>query len=196
MAVILRFVGGILTVYMVLLFIRILLTWFSGQSTGGRAVEMLHRVTDPYLGWFRRFSFLQTGRIDFSPIAAIIVLVIVLNIVNTLAMYGRITIGIVLALVVSAVGSAFFFIVGFFLLLTLVRAVSVFIGSSSVHPFWLTLDAIINPVLASMQRTFFRNRQLSYRSGLATGTLILAVLFFAGRFVLHWFVGLLSSLPV
>ncbi len=195
MSVIFRLIGAVLTAYMLLIFVRILLTWFSTPDSGGKAVEVLHRITDPYLSWFHRFSFLRAGRLDFSPIAAVIVLVVVLNVVNTLSQYGRITVGIILALVAAAVGSAFFFVVGFFLLLTIVRAVSVFVGSSSIHPFWLTVDTIINPVLAQIQRLFFRNRTLTYRNGLVAGAATLAAVFFIGKLLLGGLVTLLSAIP-
>ena len=193
---ILRFVGGVLSVYMVLLFIRILLTWFSGPTTEGRSIQLLHRVTDPYLHWFRRFSFLQAGRVDFSPIAALVTLVVVLNIVNTLAVYGRITVGVILALIVSAIGSAFFFIMGFFLVLTVIRAATVFFGASSINPFWQTIDVIINPILAFIQRTVFRSRQLTYKAGLAWSIAVLLVVFFIGRLLLARLVMLLQSIPI
>ena len=191
-----RFISAILSLYMVLIFIRILLSWFSGPSSEGRSVQLLHKATDPYLAWFRRFTFLQRGRIDFTPIAAIITLGVVLNITNTLAVRAEISVGIVLALIVGAVGSAFFFIVGFFLLLTIARVVSVFFGASSVHPFWQTIDTIINPVLAFLQKTFLRNREMTYRSGLVVSAVILLVIFFLGRFLLARLVALISSLPI
>ena len=195
MSPIFRFIGAILSVYMVLIFVRILLTWFSGPTGDSRAISLLHRATDPYLNWFRRFSFLQTGRIDFSPIAGVIVLVIGLNIVNQLSVYGKITIGAILAIAVGALGSAFFFIIGFFLLLTIIRTVAVFVGASSNHPFWQTLDVIINPILAFIQRSLIRDREVTYRNGLALSSVALLGTFFIGRLILAWLVAMLSSLP-
>ncbi len=195
MTTVLRIAGGALSIYMVLLFIRILLTWFSGPP-GGKAVYYLHRVTEPYLGFFRRFSFLRAGRIDFSPIAALIVLVIVLNIVNMLAAYGRITLGIVLALIVSAVGSAVTFIIGFFLVLTVIRLVAAAFGASSIHPFWQTIDVVINPVLAFIQRNILRGRQVSYRVGLGISAATILVVFLLARFIIAQLINLMQMIPV
>ena len=196
MTPIFRFIGAILSVYMVLIFVRILLTWFSGPTGDSRAITLLHKATDPYLNWFRRFPFLKTGRIDFSPIAGVLVLVIALNIVNQLSVYGRITIGLILAIAVDAVGSAFFFIVGFFLLLTIIRTIAVFIGTSSMHQFWQTLDVIINPILAFIQRTLMRDREVTYRNGLALSSVALLGTFLIGRIILAWLVSMLGSLPI
>ena len=190
----LRIVSSVLSVYMLLLFIRILLTWFSGASLG-RPQELLKRVTDPYLNIFRRISFLRTARIDFSPFAAVISLVIVLNIVNTLRVYGQISLGIVLALIVSALWSAVFFILGFMTILIAVRLVSILIGRTSFNPFWQTIDTLVNPILKFIQRVFFRGRQFTYKTALALGVLILASSAILGRVIVNLLVGLLQRLP-
>lgn len=194
MVPVLRVISSVLSVYMLLLFVRILLSWFSGPA-GGKAVELLHRVTEPYLRIFRNLKFLHTSRVDFSPVAALITLVIALNIVNTLAIYGRITVGIILALVVSALGSAAFFIVGFFLILTAARFVSLFFGASAVHPFWQTLDVIVNPVLGYLQRVVFRGRAMTYQQGLGYSAAVLLAVIILGRILLNLLVRALQSIP-
>lgn len=189
-----RVISGILSVYMLLLFIRILLTWFSGVSLG-KPQEILQKVTDPYLSIFRRLSFLHTSRIDFSPIAALIVLVIILNILNTITIYGQITVGVVLALIVSALWSAAFFILGFFIILVAVRFLFLFFGNTSFTPFWQTIDLIVNPILAFMQRRVFRGKQLTYRTGLGFGLAILIATAVLGRVIINQLVRLLRSIP-
>ncbi len=194
MEVILRVLSSVLSVYMLLLFIRILLTWFSGASFG-RPQELLIRVTDPYLNIFRRISFLRTERVDFSPIAAVISLVIITNIVNTLRVYGQISLGIILALIVSALWSAVFFILGFFMILIAVRLISIVLVKTSFNPFWQTIDMLINPTLAFIQRTIFRGRQFSYRTGLVLGVIVLGVTAVLGRLLVNLLAGWLQRLP-
>lgn len=195
MELVLRILSSVLSVYMLLIFIRILLTWFSGPSFG-RPQELLRRITDPYLNIFRRISFLSTERIDFSPIAAIISLVIVLNIINTLRIYGQISLGIILALVLSALYSAVFFILMFFGILIAVRFFSLLGQGASFSPFWQTLDMLINPVLRFVQRVVLRGREISYRAGLGTSALVLVGTALVGRVIVNLFVGLLRNLPV
>jgi YggT family protein len=194
MEAILRVVGGVLSVYMLLLFIRILLTWFSGPSLG-KPQEVLTRITDPYLNIFRRITFLRAGQIDFSPMAAIISLVIVLNIVNRLRFYGEISVGIVLALIVAAVWSAAFFVLGFFIILTVVRFISVLVGGTSFSPFWQTIDLMVNPMLAFIQQKVLRGRQVSYKSGLGIGILVLLAAAVIGRIIVNLLVGALQRIP-
>ena len=179
---------------MLLLFVRILLTWFSGISLG-KPQEILKRITDPYLNIFRRLSFLKNNRVDFSPIAAVISLVIVLNIVNRLRVYGEITLGVILALIVSAVWSAASFILGFFIILIAIRFVTVLIGHTTFSPLWQTIDLMVNPILAYLQRVVFRERKMSYKYGLGLGILILLAVSICGRLLINVVVGLLQRLP-
>lgn len=194
MEVVLRVISSILSVYMLLLFIRILLTWFSGAALG-RPLDLLKRVTDPYLDIFRRIRFLRTERIDFSAIAAVISLVIVLNIINTLRLYGEISFGIILALIISALWSAVFFILCFFGILMAARLVSTLLHAASFSPFWQTIDLIVNPALAFIQRVIFRGRQLSYKAGLGAGVAVVGVTAIAGRLLINVLIGALRRLP-
>jgi YggT family protein len=76
------FVNSLFLVYIILIFIRVLLSWIPRMpyNPALRAVvDFIHQVTDPYLNLFRRFlPPLGGGRmaIDISPIIAIFVLLI------------------------------------------------------------------------------------------------------------------------
>ena len=106
--------SGALNIFSILIFIRIFLSWFSGSGCPGRPLDILCGITDPYLNYFRRFTGLRAGGIDLSPVAALAVLSVVNSVVSTIARFGRISIGIILAICLSAVWSAASFIMGFF----------------------------------------------------------------------------------
>ena len=72
------------------------------QSPAGRFVAGL---CDPFLNWFRRFSFTRVGMIDFSPILALGALSLGSMIFSTLASTGHITLGLVLAGLVQIIWS-------------------------------------------------------------------------------------------
>jgi YggT family protein len=83
------YVATLITVYVVLIIIWILLSWFRLPYSRGLNVftEFLQDVVLPYLGIFRRFIpmvRLGPGAIDISPIVAILVLEIVGGIVVSL----------------------------------------------------------------------------------------------------------------
>lgn len=76
------YVNALFLVYIILIFIRVLLSWIPRLPYNRvlhAVVEFVHQVTDPYLNLFRRFlPPIGGGRmaIDISPILAIIVLLI------------------------------------------------------------------------------------------------------------------------
>ncbi len=189
-----RLLATIVSVYMLIIFIRVLLTWFSGVEYG-KPYRILASLTDPYLNYFRRFSFLRVGTVDFSPIAGLIFLVIVLNILNTLATYGRITIGVVLAIILQAIWAAVSFLMTLFIILILVRFVAWMMRANTVHPFIRTVDMLITPYLNWVHRTFFRKRFLTYQTGLAIGGAGLLAVSLLGNYIVGELSFLLQQLP-
>ena len=76
------YVNAVFLVYIILIFIRVLLSWIPRMPYYrwlSASVDFVHQVTDPYLNLFRRFLPPIGGgglAIDISPILAIIVLFI------------------------------------------------------------------------------------------------------------------------
>jgi YggT family protein len=190
-----RVIGGLISAYLLLLFIRILLTWFQGTYLG-KPYELLAGVTDPYLNLFRRFRWLQSHRMDFSPILALISLVILLNIVNTLAALGTITLGIILAIVLSSIWSAVSFLLTLYIVLIVIRFIAHLVGANTVTPFMQTLDMIINPVMGWIMKKLFKSRPVTYRFSLTVcgGGLLLTSL--VGNILINQIIRLLQSMPV
>jgi YggT family protein len=85
------YVSVLFTVYTVLIFIRVLMSWFTRIPYNVwlmRVLDFVRETTDPYLNLFRRFVpmvRIGPGALDLSPIVAIIVLQIV----------GRIVVGLI-----------------------------------------------------------------------------------------------------
>ena len=84
------YVSSLFLVYLILIFIRILLSWIPRMPYNrwlSAAVEFVHQVTDPFLNLFRRLIPPLGGggfAIDISPILAVILLSIVWRIVVAL----------------------------------------------------------------------------------------------------------------
>jgi YggT family protein len=79
-----QYVEALSLVYLVLIFIRVLLSWVPRMPYNRvlrGAVTFVEETTDPYLNLFRRFIPPIGGRLDISPIVAIIVLSVVSGIV-------------------------------------------------------------------------------------------------------------------
>jgi YggT family protein len=182
-------------IYIFLIFIRILLTWFSGVSYG-KPGEILNRITDPYLNWFRRFSFLRAGFIDLSPIAAMMVLSVIMNIFLTLSRYGSISLGLILAMILSALWSAVSFVLGFFIIVLGLRLVAYLTRRNVYGSFWKIVDSISQPILYRIKRIIFRRRLVNYLTGIIVSLAVLAALMAGMRFLVAWMMLLLARLPL
>ena len=192
---IMKMLSAILSIYTLIIIVRIMMSWFHGPGGGDRTLGFLSRITDPYLDYFRRFPFLRIGNLDFSPVAALIVLSVAGNILNSVAAFGRVTLGLVLALIVAALWSAAAFFLGLFLVLIVIRALGLILRINSASPFWRTLDMMLNPVLFPITDKVLGGRRGSYMSGLFTGGAVLLAMRIFGGFVVHRLVILLQKLP-
>jgi YggT family protein len=85
------YVYTLFLIYTILIFIRVLMSWFTRipyNTVLNAVLEFVRETTDPYLNLFRRFVpmvRIGPGALDLSPIVAIIVLQIV----------GQIIVGII-----------------------------------------------------------------------------------------------------
>jgi YggT family protein len=66
-------VTNFIQLYVLLIFVRILLSWFQTADWASRVISFLAPITDPYLNIFRSV-IPPLGGIDFSAILAILVL--------------------------------------------------------------------------------------------------------------------------
>jgi YggT family protein len=194
MNVLMNILSSLTSLYMLLIFVRIMLTWFSGARYG-RPVELLCQITDPYLNWFRRFP-LRVGMLDLSPIVALTVLSVANNVFGTLGQYGRISMGIILAMLLSALWSAASFIIGFFIVILILRLIAYLTNRDVYRSFWGIIDTLSQPVLYRINRILFRDRLVHYVSALITAILVLLVLRFGLGFLMRLLIGGLSRLSL
>ena len=88
------YVGTLVLVYLVLIFIRIIMSWIPRMPYNrylAGVLKFVTDVTDPYLNLFRRFLppvRIGPGALDLSPIVATFVLIIVGGIVEGLIRPG------------------------------------------------------------------------------------------------------------
>jgi YggT family protein len=193
--VIFNILAGAAGIYSMIIFVRIILTWFSGGSAYGRTGEVLASITDPYLNWFRRFPILQTGFLDLSPIAGMAILSLAQNVFSAIAFYGRLSLGIILAIALSSLWSALSFLLGFFMVILALRLVAFLANLNVRHPFWQVIDGISQPILYKIGEIFSPGRIGSYvRRLIISIGLFLAVLI-GGGIVIRIVSGLLTRLP-
>jgi YggT family protein len=191
----LSILNGLLIAYLFLLSLRIVLSWFATRGFG-RAGELLRAATDPYLGLFARIGFLRRGIFDFSPIAALLVLVVALDLVNGLLFYGRLSLGFFLASVLSSVWSGARFLLLLFLTVGLIRIIPLLFRTTSGAGVWKVVDLIVQPVVAFVMRLLRLGRRAGYTQYLLFTVGMLFVAWLLGEFLVRRIVALFQSLPI
>lgn len=177
-----RVVNGILLVYLLLITLRVMLSWFQ-RSVSGRPWELLVRVTEPYLAPFRRLSFLRVGLLDLSPIAAVLVLVVALDLVGTLQQFGRLTVGILLAALAGALWSGVSLLIVLFLIILVILILSFrrAAGSPLVRAMAALVQPLVEFVSLRVVRVFSPRKPLGGLQALLVTALLLIVLLIGGR---------------
>jgi len=140
---------------MILLVLRILLSWIRGAAFG-KPWELLVRVTDPYMSLFSRIRFLRQGMFDFTPIAAILTLVVGLNVIQSIQRFGTITVGRFLGIVTGAVWSGLAFLLVLFLILAIVRAIALAVRPGQETQITSAVGTMVEPVVSLVRRIFAR----------------------------------------
>ena len=183
-----------LILYLFLLSARIVLSWFSGTSMG-RPWELLKRATDPWLGLFYRLRFLRRGSVDFTPVVAVLALVVLLDLVNELIRGGRITVGLVASSLVRAAWSGAGFLLLLFLVVGVLRAIPLVFRALPGATLWKTLDLLVQPLVAWASRLFRLEGRASYAQRLLLTLGLLLVAWLLGRFGVVRLAALLARLP-
>ncbi len=191
----LTILDGLLIAFLVLLSVRIALTWFAGRDFG-RPGRWLAALTDPYLSLFSRLGFLHRGRIDLSPVAALLVLVVALDLVNGLLAHGRITLGFFLASLLLALWSGARFLAVFYLVLALLRALALRFRLLPGAPAWAAVDALLQPVVSAVDRLLGRPRRLAAAQALVLAAGALLALLLLGEFGVRSLAALFRALPI
>ena len=190
---IMRLVSMALSLYMLVLLVRILMSWFQAPSYG-RVTELLARLTDPYLNFFRQFHFMQIAHVDFSPVLALISLSILNDVASSLAFTGRVTVGFVLARLLSSLWSATSFFFTIFLILALVRLVGILLGLNSAGRFWITVDRLLQPPCYWVTRKIGQG-VAAYPTALGLFAGIVLLVLLAGNLLIARLVAVLVQLP-
>lgn len=188
-------ISSLISVYSLVCLARVVMSWMPNleYTTVGR---FLASVCDPYLNWFRRFSFSRIGAFDFSPIFALGLLSVASMTFSTLAVTGRITVGVILAGILQVLWSFAAFLLNIFIVLMIIRLVYDLLHRYGYSQFWTVVDRMLNPPIARVTGFFFRTQVISYRSSLALTLTVMIVLRVGLGIGVTALSGLLYALPV
>jgi YggT family protein len=91
-ALVTQTIASFINIYLLLLVIRCLLTWFQNVEFFNQVASVISPVTDPYLNLFRSIIPPIGGVMDISPVLAILVLQIAGQLVEQL-IHGSVNTG-------------------------------------------------------------------------------------------------------
>lgn len=184
--------AALISVYMFLIWIRVILTWvrIPGQMMENPVLSVLRRIIDPYLSWFSPLTGLKRSNFDLTPLAALAVLSILQSILRMFGTYGRLTIGMVLAMLVQTLwGYLVSPLFWFFLIILIVRVVYCYHRSPTTMYTIKVLDSMIGDLLDFVQRLFFGRKAVNNRT-LVWSTLVFTLVMYL---LAKYLMGLLVS---
>ncbi len=171
--------SALIKVYSAICLIRIVLSWVP-EIEYSPVGKFIAGICDPFLNWFRRFSFTRVGVVDFSPILALGVLSVGSMFFTGLSRVETLTIGFVAATFIKVIWFFFFSIFVFLIFLLAIRLIYDIMNRYGYSPFWTMLDKFLNPTIAWVTGLLGSGRKpLPYRTSLIV-TLVFMIVFCVG----------------
>ena len=195
-----RMLSVVLSIYNMLIIVRILLFWFNpnqtfGQGNGG-FTDILVKIVDPFLNWFKRITFLRQGKFDFTPLAALMVINIVQRILQTFAYTGKFSFGYTLATIVQSIWWSFgSLLLGILAVLLGVRIFLSYRRTQHGLQYISMLDSWLRRPMDTVHSWFFSNRSVSDRMLLWSTLIVVIVIYIVCAILVNLLVNLLASLP-
>lgn len=194
-SIILSVIAGALSLYTLLCFIYILLSWFPGArfTKFGKVISSL---CEPYMNFFSKLGFLRIGNIDFSPIISLGLLSVLSSIVAGIQGTGRIYFGGIIATIIYMLWNILTSILSIFILLIFIRWIVLLIhkGYTSYESGWNQVDMMISKIAYKVASTFTK-KTVSYQTALLITWISFVVITVAGRFVINVLVNLCYKIP-
>lgn len=157
-----QLLSGFIRIYMLLLTLRIFLSWF--RLPDNSFTRILGVFTDPILNTFRRVCPLKIGFFDLSPMIPLLLFSLADSVVTTLLINGRsFSLGYIVEIVLYIV--QFFvnivsFIIAFSTIILLI--VDIFMPYN-IMPIVTMVKSFLSPITRWLQRHFWINSPYSMR---------------------------------
>jgi YggT family protein len=192
---ILSILAAVLSLYTLLCFIYILMSWFPGAKFT-KFGHIMTSICEPYMSLFRKMSFLRIGNIDFSPIVSLGILSLASAILAGIQHTGRIFFGGILGTIINSLWGIASSIIGIFTLLIFIRWIVLLInkGRTSYESGWNQIDMLLNKITYKVAGTFTKS-SMSYQKSLLISWIVMLVVLGAGHFLIAILVSLCYRMP-
>ena len=187
-------VSFVVSVYALLCFLRILLTWVPALSYS-RFSRFLGKVCDPYLNVFRGIKWLRLGSFDFSAALGLCILGVLATMLSNFAGRSTITLGFVGQMILQLAWSVITSIITFLIIILAVRLIVLFVRKGQYYssPILDQIDASISPLVYNIARTFTAGKKVSYTTALVIAIIALAAIIVLGSIAVWLISGILAG---
>ena len=186
-----------ISIYSILCFIRIMLTWFPGAEYS-KFGQFLSQMCDPYLNIFRRFRFLRFSSFDFTPAIALCILMAAQSFCAGLATGAGLRISSIIAMFIMLAGNIVSSILGFFSVILIIRLIAYIIvgdGQSS-YTIWTAVDRAITPIIFRISGSIFKNQPVSFVKALIVSIIAILIFTVIFSYLIRYLGALISMIPV
>jgi len=195
MTTIFSLIASLITVYTILCFIEIILTWFPGAKYT-KFGQTLSKITEPYLRIFSKLRWTHVGYVDFSPILSLGLLSLLSTIFGSMASNGRLYLNRALAEIFRSIWGLCSSLLGFLFLLLLIRFIVILIKNNTYdyNSIWGQLDNFLRPLAEKIAKPFYKN-QSNYKYCLLTALLFILVVILLGNVLCGVIINLCHMIP-
>ncbi|MDD3056956.1 MAG: YggT family protein [Sphaerochaeta sp.] len=189
--------ASLLSFYSLLIWLRIVLTWIKvpGQMQENPLAHYLGKIVDPYLSWFKGISSLRRSRFDLTPLVALAALSVVQSMLRLYGSYGKLTVGMVFALVLQTLWSYLVSPIFWFVIILLgIRLVFCYRRSPQSIGYITMLDSMVGGVLNWVQNLFYPKKAINDRQLVITSLIFFIALYVASSLVLRFLIGFFANL--
>lgn len=191
------FLAALISLYSLLIWMRIVLTWIRlpGQSGENPLSHYLGKIVDPYLNWFKGISTFRRSHIDLTPLIALAVLSIVQSILRLFGSYGKISVGMVFALILSTLWSFLLSPILWFVMALLgVRLYFCYKRGPNTIGYIKMIDSLVGGVLNWVQKIFYKDKAISDRQLVLTSLIFFVVVYISSSALIRVLVSALANL--
>lgn len=193
MRLIFQIATTVVSLYTMLCFVRIIITWFPGinYSNIGR---FLSTICDPYMNLFSRLP-LRIGGLDFSPMISIGLLSLLSSVLENITATGRIYFGGILVSLLSLVWSVCSSLLSIFLLALIIRYLVLIFSKRKYNSIWDHFDSALSPIIFKITKIFTKGKSINYKTALGLSIFESVVFLISGQILLQVLINLLVKLP-
>ena len=187
------FISQIISIYSMLCFIRIILSWIPSLSYS-KFTQVLAKICDPYLNIFRKLN-LQIVNLDFSPIIAFIILSGVSSILQAISVMQKFSLGIILAITINMIWTAISSILLLLIIILVVRLVVLLLNKDSIG-FWGSLDSMIYKISRPITKVFFKNKFVNLQTTIIITLVATILVRILGSYLFRLLFNIFQGLPI